>query len=54
MNNRTKKTFALIATGGLLLQLGGCGSFIAEILIQQVPTLVLGLLSQLLSSGTTA
>lgn len=41
MNRRTWKSVGLLVTGGVILQIGGCGAIIAEIIAQNVLVSVL-------------
>lgn len=51
MKTRAMKYAALFLAGGVLLQLGGCVALVADIVIQQVPVILLGLLNSLLTTG---
>lgn len=52
MKSRRWKWTALLACGGLLFQLGGgCVALIADLAIQQLPTLFLAILSALLQGA---
>lgn len=54
MNARMMKRIALIASAGILLQVGGCGTLIAQIVANQVFTQVVrGILDALLGNATT-
>jgi hypothetical protein len=54
MKRRTWKTVALLATGGVVLQLGGCGGGLGAVLIQNfVGLIVSAVLSAVLGSGST-
>lgn len=52
MKKKMWKVVALVATGGLVLQLGGCGALIADLAIQQIPVVLIGLLVQGLQAAT--
>lgn len=52
MKKRTWKTMALLASGGLVLQLAGCGGAIAQLLLQNViGTVISGVLSVLIGDA---
>ena len=54
MSARTMKKIALIASAGVLLQVGSCGTVIAQIVANQVFTQVIrGIVDALLGSNTT-
>lgn len=54
MNARMMKRIALVASAGVLLQVGSCGTLIAQIVANQVFTQVLrGILDSLLGTTTT-
>ncbi len=46
MKKRMWKFAALVAAGGLVFQLGGCAALIADLAIQQIPVVLIGLLVQ--------
>ncbi|MCG3126906.1 MAG: hypothetical protein CHACPFDD_01761 [Phycisphaerae bacterium] len=52
MKTRAIKYAALFLAGGVLLQFGGCVALVADIVVQQVPVILLGLINELLTSGT--
>lgn len=54
MKTRMWKYAALFVSGGVLLQLGGCGGLLMNLFIQQIPVLVLGALNQALTANTPA
>lgn len=51
MNRRSLKILALITGGGLLLQTGGCGTLITQLVVQQVVSTIL---TSLLGAATAA
>lgn len=53
MKKRIWKVSALIASGGLLFQLAGCGALLVDLAIQQIPVVLLGLLVQGLEGAAT-
>lgn len=54
MKARSLKAAALFATGGVLLQLGGCGGGLGTVLIQNFVGLILSaILSAVLGDGST-
>ena len=51
MSRKTFKAFALVASGGVLMQLAGCGTVILQFVVQN---LVSGLISTLISGVNDA
>ena len=55
MKRRTLRRIGLVVSGGLLLQLVGCTSFLGQTLLQTVVNAVVGtLISTLIANATTA
>jgi hypothetical protein len=54
MKRRTLKLAAMLGTGGLILQLGGCGGALAQLLVQNVLTTVISNALSALVAGANA
>lgn len=55
MSRRVMKYAALVVSGGMVLQLAGCGALVADLAIQTLGSVVLNaIMTALLGSTTTA
>ena len=54
MSRKTWKAFALVAGGGIIMQLSGCGIAIAQLLVQNVISSLISALVSGVNDATTA